>query len=86
MSLWKVLSIEFYKSSPFVLDRVRSPAAVKSCIDLLFDSIGIFFFHCWIGRSTGSETWLKHDVNCIQNVSIRRLSLVRQQFSLTTTV
>lgn len=42
-------------------------------IDLLLGNMG--FFHRQIGLPTSSETSLKHDVNCIQNVSTRRLSL-----------
>lgn len=39
------------------------------------------FFHRQIGLPTGSETSLKRDVNCIQNVSTRRLSLQWRQFA-----
>lgn len=50
-----------------------------ACIDLLLGNLG--FFHRQIGPPTGSETSLKHDVNCIQNVSTRRLSLQWRQFA-----
>lgn len=39
------------------------------------------FFIAKNGPPTGSETSLKRDVNCIQNVSTRRLSLQCRQFA-----
>jgi len=54
------------------LDKICSGKLVHI---LIYYLITRAFFHRQIGLPTGSETSLKHDVNCIQNVSTRRLSL-----------